>query len=69
VFAILEYLVRHRDRVVPKAELLRELWSGMLVTDGSVQRVISLARSALDDDGPRIRTTPKQGYRFVGCWG
>jgi pimeloyl-ACP methyl ester carboxylesterase/DNA-binding winged helix-turn-helix (wHTH) protein len=66
VFAILEYLVRHRDRVVPKAELLAELWPGVLVTDGSVQRAISLARTALKDDGSRIRTIPKQGYRFVG---
>jgi pimeloyl-ACP methyl ester carboxylesterase len=66
VFAILEYLVRHRDRVVPKTELLAELWSGVLVTDGSVQRAISLARTALDDDGALIRTIPRQGYRFVG---
>jgi pimeloyl-ACP methyl ester carboxylesterase len=30
-----------------------------------VQRAISLARDAIDDDGRSIRTVPKQGYRFV----
>jgi pimeloyl-ACP methyl ester carboxylesterase len=37
-----------------------------VVTDGSLQRAISLARAALDDDRSRIRTIPKLGYRFVG---
>lgn len=65
VFATLEYLIRHRDRVVSKAELLERLWPDVIVTDASVQRAISLARDAIDDDGARLRTVPKQGYRFV----
>lgn len=65
VFAMLEYLIRHADRVVSKAELLEKLWPGLIVTDASVQRAISLARDAIGDKGSRIRTMPKQGYRFV----
>jgi len=65
-FAVLEYLVRHRDRVVPKEELLEKLWPDVVVTDASVQRAISVARTAIDDDGgTRIRTVQKHGYRFV----
>lgn len=65
VFATLEYLIRHRDRVVPKTELLEKLWPDVIVTDASVQRAISLARDAISDEGSHIRTVPKQGYRFV----
>jgi pimeloyl-ACP methyl ester carboxylesterase/DNA-binding winged helix-turn-helix (wHTH) protein len=64
VFAALAYLIEHRDRVVSKAELLEQLWPDVVVTDASVQRAISLARDAIDDNGARLRTVPKQGYRF-----
>lgn len=65
VFAMLEYLIRHHDRVVSKTELLEQLWPDVVVTDASVQRAISLARDAIDDNGTRLRTVPKQGYRFA----
>lgn len=65
VLAVLEYLIRHRDRAVSKRELLDELWPDAVVGEGSVQRAVSLARTAIDDDGRRLRTIPKHGYRFV----
>jgi DNA-binding winged helix-turn-helix (wHTH) protein len=34
VFDVLAYLLRHRDRVVSKDELLQVLWPGMVVVDG-----------------------------------
>lgn len=64
-YDVLEYLVRHRDRVVGKEELLERVWPDILVTDASIQRAVSLARSALGDAGRRIRTAPRRGYRFV----
>jgi pimeloyl-ACP methyl ester carboxylesterase len=64
-YDVLEYLVRHRDRIVPKEELLERLWPGVVVSDNSIQRAMSLARSAIGDDGRRIRTVPRRGYRFV----
>lgn len=66
VFAVLAYLVRHRDRLVPKDELLRALWPDALVTDASLQRAVSLARRALpSDDRHHLRTHARQGYRFA----
>lgn len=64
-FAVLAYLVEHRDRAVGKRELLENLWPDAVVGEGSLQRAVSLARAAIEDDGDRIRTIPKHGYRFV----
>jgi len=67
VFAVLAYLVRHRERVVPKEELLRVLWPDAIVTDASLQRAVSLARRALLPAHRRLlRTFARQGYRFTG---
>ena len=32
VFEVLAYLARHRDRVVPKAELLDQIWGSRFVS-------------------------------------
>ena len=66
-FDVLAYLINHRSRVVDKDELLEALWPGVIVTDGSLQRAISLARSALRNGGldHAIRTYSKRGYRFM----
>jgi len=67
VFDLLRYLVEHHERVVPKRELLEALWPDTIVTESSIQRAVSLARSALGDRGAElIQTFPRQGYRFVG---
>ena len=57
VFALLQYLIEHRDRVVGKAELLERLWPDAVVLEASLQRSVSQARAALgDEDFPaRIR--------------
>jgi DNA-binding winged helix-turn-helix (wHTH) protein len=66
VFDVLTYLLRHRDRVVSKDELLQVLWPGMVVVDGALQRVMSLARTALREGRAEgaIRTHARRGYRF-----
>jgi DNA-binding winged helix-turn-helix (wHTH) protein/ATP/maltotriose-dependent transcriptional regulator MalT len=66
VFDLLVYLVQHRDRVVSKDELLTKLWSGAIVTDGSLQRAVSLLRSALreGDMDQAVQTFARRGYRF-----
>jgi DNA-binding winged helix-turn-helix (wHTH) protein len=67
VFDLLLYLVENHERVVPKQELLETLWPDTIVTESSIQRGVSLARSALGERGPAlIQTFPRQGYRFVG---
>jgi DNA-binding winged helix-turn-helix (wHTH) protein/ATP/maltotriose-dependent transcriptional regulator MalT len=66
VFDLLCYLVRHRDRVVSKDELLDALWPGTIVVDNALQRAVSLARNALAEVGvsDAVRTYPRHGYRF-----
>lgn len=66
VFDLLCYLVRHRERVVSKDELLEALWPGAVVVDNALQRVVSLARSALAEIGlgEAVRTYARHGYRF-----
>lgn len=66
IFDLLCYLVRHRDRVVTKDELLEALWPGTVVVDNALQRVVSLARGALTEAGlpDAVRTYPRHGYRF-----
>jgi pimeloyl-ACP methyl ester carboxylesterase/DNA-binding winged helix-turn-helix (wHTH) protein len=67
VLAVLSYLLRHHERVVPKDELLRELWPDAVVTDASLQRAVSLARRALDPASRKLlRTHARRGYRFAG---
>jgi len=67
VFDLLSYLVEHRDRVVSKEELLEALWPGVVVTESSLQRAVSLARSALEQGGlaDAIRNYARRGYRFL----
>jgi hypothetical protein len=51
---------------VDKDELLAAVWPRMVVTDGSLQRAVSLARGALREGGAEgvIRTYSRRGYRF-----
>ncbi|MEM8608188.1 MAG: alpha/beta fold hydrolase [Myxococcota bacterium] len=68
VFDLLVYLVENRERVVSKHELLESLWPDSVVTESSLQRAVSLARSALGERGAAlIQTFPRQGYRFTGA--
>lgn len=65
--ALLAYLVRARDRVVPREELLERLWPGVFVTESSLNRTVSLARLSIDDRGTQpsaILTVARRGYRF-----
>jgi len=66
VFDLLVFLVRNQDRVVGKDELMDALWPGVIVTEASLQRAVSLARSALRHGGleSAIRSFPRYGYRF-----
>ena len=69
VFEVLRYLIEHRDRVVPKGELLDELWGHRFVSESTLTARIKNARSLLGDDGQAqrmIRTVVGRGYQFVG---
>ena len=66
VFDLLVHLVRNAGRVVPKDELMDALWPDVIVTEASLQRLVSLARRALEPGGlgTAIRSFVRHGYRF-----
>ncbi len=68
VFDLILYLASNSDRVISKEELLRTLWAGRHVTDGSLSVAIAAARRALGDDASAqriIRTRHGRGYQLV----
>ena len=68
VFDVLAYLVEHRDRVVPKVELLDNVWGDRFVSESALTSRIKSARRIIGDDGSAqsmIRTVHGRGYRFV----
>ncbi|MBV8817335.1 MAG: tetratricopeptide repeat protein [Acidobacteriaceae bacterium] len=68
-FRLLVYLIEHRARLVPKEELIEQLWPGIAVSDGALAQCVSDIRRALNED-PRhpkfIRTAARLGYQFIG---
>lgn len=67
-FDVLLHLVRNRDRVVAKEELMDSVWGGRFVTEAAVTSRIKQIRRALGDDGQQqrvIRTVHGRGYHFV----
>jgi DNA-binding winged helix-turn-helix (wHTH) protein len=69
VFDLLEFLIRNRDRVVSRDDLLAGVWGGRIVSDSAIAARINAARRAIGDDGRQqrfIRTIARKGFRFVG---
>jgi adenylate cyclase len=70
VFDLLEYVVRNRERVVSKDELIAAVWKGRIVSESALTTRINGARSAIGDSGEEqrlIRTLARKGIRFVGA--
>jgi len=68
VFRLIAYLIRKRDKVVSKDELIAEIWDGRIVSDAALNSRINLARKAVGDTGTSqsvIKTFPRRGFRFV----
>ena len=63
-YEALVLLIRHRDRVVTKDELMRALWPDAIVSDDSQTQLVSSLRRSLGDAGV-IATIPRRGYRFI----
>ena len=69
VFDLLVHLVRNRERIVSRDELIDTVWHGRIVSDATLSSRISSARRALGDTGndqSLIRTLHRRGFRFVG---
>lgn len=68
VFDILHYLVRHRNRVVTKDDLMTAVWHGRIVSDSTLSSRVAAVRRAVGDCGKDqrlIRTIVSKGLRFV----
>lgn len=64
---VLLYLVRNRDRVVPKEELLEKVWGVRFVSESALFHAVKKARQAIEEATPEeaIRTVHGRGFRFV----
>jgi pimeloyl-ACP methyl ester carboxylesterase len=69
VFDLLEFLIRNRDRVVSRDDLIEGVWGGRIVSESTLATRINAARRAIGDDGAAqrlIKTIARKGFRFVG---
>ncbi len=69
VFDLLLYLVRHRERVVTKDDMIASVWAGRIVSDSTLDSRINAVRKAIGDSGKQqrlVRTVMRKGIRFVG---
>ena len=70
VFDLLECLIRSRERVVTKDDLISAVWNGRIVSDAALTTRLNAARTAIGDSGEKqrlIKTLPRKGFRFVGA--
>lgn len=68
-FDLLEYLIRRREQIVSKDELVGAIWGGRAVSDSAITTRLNVARSAIGDTGEMqrlVKTVPRKGFRFVG---
>jgi TolB-like protein len=69
VFDLLKYLIRNREHVVSKDDLIAAIWDGRIVSDAALTTRLNVARGAIGDSGEEqrlIKTLPRKGFRFVG---
>jgi hypothetical protein len=71
-FDRLHDLIRNRDRVVDREELMDALGPGLVVTDDSLTQALRRVRRVAGDDGTRqavIRTIQRRGFQsWGGTW-
>jgi TolB-like protein len=69
VFDLIDYLIRNRNHVVTRDNVLDAVWNGRVVSESTLASRINAARRALNDSGDEqrlIRTVARKGLRFVG---
>jgi TolB-like protein/Tfp pilus assembly protein PilF len=69
VFDLLQFLIRSRDRVVSRDDMLAAVWNGRIVSEATLSSRVNSARTAIGDNGEEqrlIKTLPRKGVRFVG---
>jgi DNA-binding winged helix-turn-helix (wHTH) protein len=67
-FDLLLHLIRHRDHVVSRDEMIEQIWAGRIVSESALSTRINAVRTAIGDSGTEqrlIKTLPRKGVRFV----
>ena len=70
IFDLIDYLIRNRERVVSKDDLIKAIWNGRSVSDAALTTRLNAARTAIGDSGEEqrfIKTLTRKGFRFVGA--
>jgi TolB-like protein/DNA-binding winged helix-turn-helix (wHTH) protein/Tfp pilus assembly protein PilF len=67
VFDTLLLLVNNHGHVLPKEEMMKQLWPDTFVEEGTLTQYISLLRKALGQEGTWIENLPRRGYRFTAA--
>lgn len=68
ILDLLLFLVKMRDQLVVKDDLMREIWPDTIVEENNITVSMSSLRKTLGEDRlkPRfIETVPRRGYRFI----
>jgi TolB-like protein len=69
-FDLLEFLIRNREHVLARDDLIASIWNRRVVSESALGTCVNAARSAINDTGEEqrlIRTLPRKGMRFVGA--
>lgn len=69
VFDLLVFVIRNRQHVVSKSDLVAAVWNGRIVSESALTTCINAARTAIGDSGETqrlIKTLPRKGIRFIG---
>jgi len=70
VFDLLAYLIKNRERVASKDDLVTAIRGGRIVSESTLTTRINQARCAIGDSGAEqrlIKTLARKGLRFVGA--
>ena len=69
VFDLLVFLIRERERVVTRDEIINAVWNGRIISESNLSSRLNLARAAIGDNGNEqrlIKTLIGKGIRFLG---
>ena len=70
VLKLLIYLIKNRERLVTRQELMDTVWGDTVISESALTKAVARLRKALDDDSASHRyleTVRSKGYRFVAA--